>query len=256
MNLQRGTIFVLGGEHSSDVIVKTIADFCEEKDIDDDDTVHLFQCRENCTDENYRPPELSFMQIPELQLCTQTFERNGYFYTISADMLDMYGKGITPETSFQNLLYLIIDNIRCCKGGIYPLISSFEFNQSFCQNWFSNFIDNNDDDIHSNKIFIGNEKHIDLSIKDVSTRAFVKIIKKLIANDHESCTVASYNEWIMNECPLLNEGKLYSIGFVDGTISLDKEKIMDEGIYLVHFPMDQKNLEDLIIRKQLFVSDV
>ena len=243
--LQRGTVFVLGGKQS-DEIVKSFVNHCHENDIDDDDTIHLFQCRENCTDENYRPPELSLIQIPELQLRTQNFERNGYYYTVSADIVDMYGKGETPETSFQNLLYLIIDNIRCCKGGIYPLISSDKFNESFCQDWFSNFIDNNDD-IHSNKIFIGNGKHIDLSVKDISTRAFVKVIKKLISNNHESCTLASYNEWIMNECPLLNEGNLYSIGFIDGTISLDKLKIMDQGIYIVHFPIDQKNLENIIL---------
>lgn len=35
-------------------------------------------------------------------------------------MIDLYGKGLTQETSIENLLGLIKDNIRCGKGGIYP----------------------------------------------------------------------------------------------------------------------------------------
>ena len=247
--IERGSILVLIKKQISEEIITTFLECCEEKDIDDDDTVHLFQCREDCTDENYRPPELSLVQISKLRLYPIVFERNGYFYTFSADISDMYGKGLTQETSFQNLLYLITDNIRCCNGGIYPLISSDQFRQSFCETLFNNFIDNNDHDNHSNKMIIQTGKYIEITIKDKSIRSFIKLIKKLIANNQKSCTVASYNEWIMNGYPVINgSGELFYIEFYDGKICWDKTTLTDEGIRIVYFHTSKQNLAGMIER--------
>ena len=126
--LQRGTVFVLGGKQS-DEIVKSFVNHCHENDIDDDDTVHLFQCREDCTDENYRPPELSLVQISKLQLHTITFKKNGIFYTFSADILDIYGKGLTSETSFENLQSQVCNSvvdIRRDWDTLFPCCSTLD----------------------------------------------------------------------------------------------------------------------------------
>lgn len=105
----RRSILVKIKDDVSDENVTAFVKHCNEKDIHDDDTVHLFLCKENCTYENYRPPELSLVQISKLQLRTMNFQKNGCYYTISADIMDMYGKGLTPETSFEDLMCLITD---------------------------------------------------------------------------------------------------------------------------------------------------
>ena len=142
----------------------------------DDDTVHLYQCRESCTDENYRSPELSLAQIKNLQLRMMTFKRNGYYYTVSADMIDMYGKGLTPETSSEDLLCLITDNLRCGKGGIYPSLSSDKFNHIFCKNdegiriiYFNTSKEN----LLKNLTFVGQRKERPIFLLVVSTCLFL-----------------------------------------------------------------------------------
>lgn len=238
---ERGSILILIKKNVSDDNVTTFLKHCNKKDIDDDDTVHLYQCRESCTDENYRSPELSLAQIKNLQLRMMTFKRNGYYYTVSADMIDMYGKGLTPETSSEDLLCLITDNLRCGKGGIYPSLSSDKFNHIFCKNWFANFIDNNDDN-HSKKMIKRNGRQIEFTLEDKSVRSFGKAIKKLIAFNDKSCTFASYNEWITNGCPVLNDGNHYFLEFRDGKICWDETNLNDEGIRIIYLHTSKEHL--------------
>ena len=61
--IERGSWLVLIKKNVSDENVTTFVNCCNKKDIDDDDTIHLYQCQENCTDETYRSPELSLVQI-------------------------------------------------------------------------------------------------------------------------------------------------------------------------------------------------
>ena len=87
--IERGSILVLIKKQISEEIITTFLECCEEKDIDDDDTVHLFQCREDCTDENYRPPELSLVQISKLRLYPQKMYKNIHFFQKLSDIIEI-----------------------------------------------------------------------------------------------------------------------------------------------------------------------
>ena len=240
---ERGSILVVVRSELQDEVTRRFLQHSTEKDIDDDDTSHLFQCRENCTDENYRPPELSLVQISKLQLHTITFKKNGIFYTFSADILDIYGKGLTSETSFENLQYQVKINILCCKGGIYPLSSSDNYNQSLSEKFIANAppIDDDNKEIITKKVL-----SIKVSLKDKSVRSFTKLIKKLIASNHESCTFDSLNEWIINGFPLLTDGYNFFIEFYNGKICWDETSLNDEGIRVIYFNTSKENLSKMI----------
>ena len=58
-----GSILIKYSEKVDIEFVNSLSREIEIKDDEDDDIVHLFQCLEECTDINYRPPQLFLEQI-------------------------------------------------------------------------------------------------------------------------------------------------------------------------------------------------
>ena len=216
------------------------------KDGEDDDIVHLFQCGEECTDNNYRPPELFMEQILNLSIRPYRYEKNGYHYVFSANVLDFYGKGKTPDEAKDNFWILIKKSLRCGKGGIYPLCSpSTEYETTVCKNMFEKI---SDDDEYNCDI-IKSSNCYDFNKEDVSTRALRRLLQRLLKCKSKLCTLSSYNEWVINDCPLYNKNGLYSITLENGNIvssTIDVNDTYSEKICFTYHSITIDELNSII----------
>ena len=221
--------------------IDTLIKDTELKDGEDDDIVHLFQCREECTDINYRPPELFMEQISNLKLCPYKYEKNGYYYIFSANVLDFYGKGKTVDEAQNNFRTLITKSLRCGKGGIYPLCSpSAEYESIVCKSMFEKL---NDDDEHNCDIM---ESSNEFNIDDISARALRRLLQRLLKCKSKLCTLSSYNEWVLNGCPLYNHlDDFYSLSLENGNIVLSNINVNDTNSEKICFTYHSITLDKL-----------
>ena len=232
-DLKCGYVSFLFHKDSTIEFQDMIIDECKDSDVDD--KIHLFRSREECTDENYRPPELPFDDITRLTMNIQYMNRDDYYYAFTSNVPEIYGKGKTYEEASDDICYLIRNNcIRCGEYGIYPSRGSQEFDSNFCKNLFSTLVDNKPE-YKSNKIENnhkkGDEKKMGFAIRmeDISARAFRLLLKRLIKNNSKSICVSRYHEWIAQGCLVGSVNKL------NNYITLDNGNITTESFSSDHY---------------------
>ena len=223
-----GSILIKYSEKVDIEFVNSLSREIEIKDDEDDDIVHLFQCLEECTDINYRPPQLFLEQIINFKLCVHSYEINGYYYTFSSSVMDFYGKGKTLEYARNDLMSFVTKSIRCGNSGIYPKCSSLEFECTYCESLFKKISEDDKDDskdpmndsIHQE---INNDGSINFIFdkENMSARAFRKLLKRLTKRESTLCTLLNYNEWVKNGCPVCTFFDSYCISLENGNIGLN-----------------------------------
>ena len=236
-----GSILIKYSRKADKDFVNSLLKETEVKDNEDDDIVHLFQCLEECTDINYRPPQLFLEQIINFKLGVYSYETNGYYYTFSSSVLDFYGKGKTLEYSRNDLMSFVTKSIRCGNSGIYPKCSSLEFECTYCESLFKKISEDDKDDskdpmndsIHQE---INNDGSINFIFdkENMSARAFRKLLERLVKCESKMCTLLNYNEWVKNGCPVYKFDDSYCISLENGNISLDTN-IDDTNVEKVSF---------------------
>lgn len=222
-----------------------------------DENAHLFQSAQLCSDKNYSPPELSIKQIQNLTICITVFKLNDYYYTISADAINIISKGLTETDAIDGFLCMVKMAIRCGYKGIYPVSSNRKFQKRYYETFLSTFIDYNMN-LHISGINDELTKVEKMIIDEemMSVILIRRMLKSLLENYNHSCIYyKNYLHWKNKGCPVIKIGLLFGIVLFDGNISTcnintlirqsDKEK---KTINVVFGIVDKNTISTLNIR--------
>ena len=184
-----------------------------------DKNAHLFQSAEECTDKMYRPPELSIDQVRKLKVCITVFKVEDQYYSITADAINIIGKGSNKIDAIDGLIYLIKIAVRCGYRGIYPVSSPIAFQKSYYESFKRTFTDYNLIPFKSiNDTNTKKDKGSNIMTQmhfDPETMAVIlirRMLKSLLEKYNHSCiSYNNYIEWKAKGCPISSKGPFFWI---------------------------------------------
>ena len=197
----------------------------------DEDDTHLFQRAEDCTITSYRPPDLSLKQLHEFRIHINVFKKGEYFYAISADAVNIIGKGTCIVHAIHHLLSIVKLSIRCGYGGVYPLPSNSDFQKRFLENFTKSFIDYNlvcYENVHNNHIDYDMQTSIRFD-KEILTAIMIRrmLKKRLEFGDETYITYTNYLRWLSKKCPTRRWNETFGVSMYEKDITFD-------GLLLLH----------------------